>query len=98
MAKNVRIEWHEDESGVFLDGTSGQLGAMIQKSAEDVADVARTLAGTFRKSGEYQSSIHTEAHRGKIRSGWRIVAEVPYAAKIESKYGTLKKALNSQAN
>lgn len=70
--------------------------AVCKPIADDMAEEARSLAGAISDSGDYQASIHSEIRDDRDGvSDWahcRVVADVPYAGKVESRHGILGRA------
>lgn len=63
--------------------------------AEGIAARARSLAQSINVSGDYAASIHVESEPRSGVGDWahqRVVADVPYAGKVESRHGILGRA------
>lgn len=63
--------------------------------AEDIAAKARDLAGGITESGGYRDSIHVEIDPRTAVNDFahsRVVADVPYAVRVESRHGILGRA------
>ena len=70
--------------------------AVCRPLAEDAAGRARALAAEFAVSGDYDASIFTEVVPRTSIKGWARVtvgSSSPYALKVESRHGTLARAL-----
>lgn len=88
----VRIDWDTIaiESAVLRND---ELDKRLRKATHDVADTARAMAPVV--TGRYRDSIYVEPVWKRDRMSYRVVSNVAYAGKVESKYGTLRKALNA---
>ena len=62
--------------------------------AERLIGIARGLAASFAKTGRYMNSIHAVRRDRNDRVAYDVVAEVPYALKIEKIHGVLSRALD----
>ena len=61
---------------------AAEIGAhTVERNAQGIAPVL---------TGRYRDSIHVEAHDGEAT----VVADVPYARKLEAKYNTLGKSIH----
>ena len=69
---------------------SGEVRAIIQPYGSAAA--ARAMASAPVRSGAYRRSIHT-AEATTDRAVVRVVANVPYATKVEAATGNLVRAL-----
>ena len=90
---SVEIEWNEAAFVDFLIGTETE--AELQRRAEAVAQSAKAMAPV--RTGRYRDSIRTQIEHGRKRSRVLIVADVPYAMKIESRMGVLRKAMQAHS-
>lgn len=100
-SKGFEIRWNAVAFDDILN--SPQLAALTKQEAERVAATARALAaGAFEyrkseKTGRYEASITVAPMRQPSRYTHRVVANVPYALRIESLYGILSRALAANA-
>lgn len=70
------------------------VAADLASRAESVAEAARASAPV--ETGAYRDSIHVEAdHTDRVVA--RVVADVPYATRVEAGHGTLTSALDAAA-
>ena len=94
MAKGgTHIEWNSDMTGQYLTGPGIQ--SILYEYAEKVAATARAMA-PVGETGAYRNSIQVQPTFSRMgRRGYEVLADVPYAAKLESQNGTLTKALNA---
>lgn len=72
---------------------SPRVTGIVADAAEAAADNARSNAPV--DSGEYRSSIRVEITRTAYRVVGKVIADCDHGMLVESKYGTLKRALNS---
>jgi len=98
MDRITITHFNEDE---FIEISNRVNEQVCKPIAEAVADEARALADEFSDSGAYRDSIHVEVQSREAYKGnhsWarsKVVADVDHALKVESKHGTLAKALGS---
>lgn len=90
MARDVEIEWNDEATGRFLNGP--EINRVLVEAAEGVAASARNIA-PFR-TGAYQASIRVELDASGKRARSKVTANVPYAAAVEARRGTLARAVN----
>lgn len=90
MAK-FKVKLNHGRNGVqaVLDGGQG-MDSALQQVADQKASRARSTAPVA--SGAYRDSIHVETEHTD-RMVKRVVADVPYAAKVEADTGNLGRAL-----
>lgn len=89
----VYMEWNDAALTGLLN--SREVVNFVHGTAQSVAATARALAGTIAQTGKLQASIHVVDEKHPTRPASLVVADVPYAAKIESKYGILRRAKNA---
>lgn len=82
-----------NESCIPILGRSAPVAAIVVDSAEDVATVARLIAPV--DSGEYRSKIDVVEEYEGDRVIARVVAGARHSMIVESREGTLVKALNT---
>lgn len=89
-------------AAVFFDSALDELARsqpvedLVVDAADDVRDIARSDAPVL--TGEYRDSIHVEVEQTREGVVARVVADVPYALFVESREGTLGRALNKAAS
>ena len=70
-------------------------GSVCKPIADEIAAEARSLAASISISGDYAASIHVETDTRTGVDDWahqRVVADSPYAGKVESRHGILGRA------
>jgi hypothetical protein len=90
MAK-FRFKMNHGSGGIqaILNGAQG-MDTALERVAEEKASRARSSAPV--KSGVYRDSIHVETvHTDRVKK--RVIADVPYAAKVEADTGNLGRTL-----
>jgi hypothetical protein len=75
--------------------TSPRVTAIVANAAETAADNARSNAPV--DSGEYRDTIRVEITRTPYRVVAKVIADCDHGMIVESKHGTLARALNSVA-
>ena len=85
------MKWNEN----FFDelGNSGPIVDQLMDVGEKVASNARAFAPV--DSGEYRNSITVTKRSAAHREVVVVTADVPHAAIVESRNGTLAKALRA---
>lgn len=83
----------------MIDLTNEVNEQVCKSLAEHVADRARSLAEEFTITGDYRDSIHVVTDPRDSWTDWahsRVVADSDHALQVESRHGTLAKALGEQ--
>lgn len=76
----------------YLDGRHG-VDALLESQIQETLGRARSAAP--EESGDYKRSLHVETvHTDRMVK--RVVADVPYAMKVEANYGVLTRALGGR--
>lgn len=89
-------------AAVFFDTALDELAGsqpvedLVVDAADGVRDIARSDAPVL--TGEYRDSINVEVEQTSEGVVARVVADVPYAMVIESREGTLARALGKAAS
>ncbi|KEP75841.1 hypothetical protein HR12_20785 [Microbacterium sp. SUBG005] len=89
-------------AAVFFDSALDELArgdgvrGVVKDAANNVADIARTDAPVA--SGEYRDSIHVEVEQTDEGVVATVVADVRHAMIVESREGTLARALGKAAS
>jgi hypothetical protein len=76
-------------------GKSAAVVALVMGKIEEAADIARSTAPVV--TGEYRDSIRTEMTFTDYRVVGKVIADSDHAMIVESKHGTLARALRSVA-
>lgn len=89
-------------AAVFFDSALDELArgdgvrGVVTDAADTVADIARADAPVA--SGEYRDSIHVEVEQADEGVVATVVADVRHAMIVESREGTLARALGKAAS
>ena len=70
--------------------------ALERAEAERLIQTINALAAAApfeKRTGRYEESFRAETWHGPTRTAVRVVSSVPYAMKLERKYGILTRAL-----
>ena len=86
-----QISWYDDETGKLLRGP--EIAGLVKKEAAAVEATAKRIAPVA--TGGYRDSIQTVSVQGKDRVTYRVESLLPYAMKVEAKYGVLRRALKA---
>ncbi|WP_169515674.1 HK97 gp10 family phage protein [Glaciibacter superstes] len=70
--------------------------SIVKAKAEQVAAAARASAPV--DTGDYRDSIHVEVVHTPFRVVAKVVADSDHAMLVESKHGTLSRALRAAGN
>jgi intein/homing endonuclease len=85
-----------NESFIPALGNSAAVENIVRAKAEQVANAARTSAPV--DTGDYRSSIRVKIVRTRFRTVAKIVADSDHSMLVESKHGTLARALRAATN
>lgn len=85
------MKWNENFFREVLN--SAAVTSIVQAKAEAVASAARASAPV--DTGAYRASIRVEMVRGKNRVIGKVVAASDHGMVVESKHGTLGRALGA---
>ena len=85
------MQWNENYFNEL--GTSAPVVNQLMDKGEEVADNARAFAPV--DTGEYAANITVTRRRAAHREIVVVTADVPHAAIVESRNGTLAKALRA---
>jgi len=90
-----RAKFKIDDRGIKQILFSDAFADVSREGAERVADAARAIAPV--ETGAYRDSIRVEEDFTD-RVVYRVVADVPYALKVEADHGTLTQAMLREAD
>lgn len=77
-------------------GRSAKMRAKISNVTEEIAQVVRATAPEV--SGEYIHSVRTELIETPYRAVGKVIADCDHGMIVESKHGTLVRAMNTVAS
>ena len=90
------IKWNESAFEQILN--SPEIVAAERRAGEKFASNVKSIASSapFReRTGGYEKSIRIETRRGPTRTAVYVIADTPYAIKVERLYGILGHALTA---
>lgn len=92
----VEIYWNDIEFNEILKGY--EIRGLEKRVAEQIAGLVRSIAAStpFEKStGRYANSVTVEEWVGPTRVSALVRVAVPYATKVEARWGILSRAIAS---
>lgn len=91
----MSVRYRPDYGGMAALGRSAQMGRAMLAAAEVGRQAAASHAAQFSRSGGYGRSLEVReqetigGRRNERRAGAAVVANVPYAARVERKHKVL---------
>jgi hypothetical protein len=77
-------------------GNSAPVKNIVRAKAEEVANVVRSTAPV--DTGDYRDNIRVITERTPFRTVAKVVADSDHSMLVESKHGTLSRALRATTN